>query len=197
MIPPFWQKTALFFKIPFSVTAISVIFAMLVLGNLASKIPIIGTLLVFIVIPTLFLKYAYLTLENVSNGNLTAPTFKDIFQDNDYAIVFKQIFILILLFIPTAKLSEISPALGIAWYFLILFLIPATVMVLSVEQRFTQAVNPILLLSFVQKIGVPYLGLYVFLLIVSGGPTIIMELILPPENSYTDLSTLYRTLNYA
>jgi hypothetical protein len=178
MIPPFWHKTPLFFKIPLSISAITVMLAIIFFSYIALQIPIIGWLVLAIVMPVVFLKYAYMTLQNVSAGNLNAPNLGEIFSDNDYAIVFKQVAISIILLAPTTEILAFNGTLGLLWYFLVLFLMPATVMVLSVEQRFFSAVNPILLLSFVQRIGFSYLGLYVLLVIVSGGPTIIIEAVL-------------------
>ncbi len=177
MIPPFWHKIPLFFKIPLSLSSLIVMLALLCIGYIFTWIPIVGWLMLLIVTPAIFFKYAYLTLQNVAAGELVAPDIKILFEDSDYNIVFKQLFVFIFLFAPMTKIFGISFILGLLWYFLILFLMPATVMVLSVEQSFLKAINPLMLISFVRRIGFSYLGLYLLIMIVSGGPTIIMELL--------------------
>jgi len=176
MIPPFWHKIPLFFKIPLSLSSLVVMLVVLCIGYIFSWIPIVGWLMLLIVTPAIFLKYAYLTLQNVASGELLAPDFKTLLEDSDYSIVFKQMFVFIFLFAPMTKIFGISLILGLIWYFLILFLMPATVMVLSVEQSFLKAINPLVLISFVMRIGFSYLGLYLLIMIISGGPTIIMQM---------------------
>ncbi len=174
-IPPFWHKIPLFFKIPLSFPSLVVMLVVLCLGYIFSWIPIVGWLMMLVVIPAIFFKYAYLMLQNIATGKLSAPDLKELFEDNDYNIIFKQIFIIVILIAPMSKIIGFNFILGIVWYFLILFLMPATAMVLSVEQSLLKAVNPFVLLSFIFRIGFSYLGLYLLIMIVSGGPTIIME----------------------
>ncbi|MCU7835286.1 MAG: hypothetical protein KZQ83_08525 [gamma proteobacterium symbiont of Taylorina sp.] len=177
-IPPFWHKIHLFFRIPLTLPSILVIIVLLCLGYIFSLIPIVGWLMLLIVIPAIFFKYAYLMLQNIASGELKAPALNILFENNDYDIIFKQIFILIFLFSPMSKIIEFNFILGLAWYFLILFLIPATVMVLSIGQNFFQAINPLALITLIMQIGFSYLGLYLLITIISGGPTIIMEMVI-------------------
>ncbi len=178
IVPPFWYKIPLFFKIPLSIPSIIVILALLCAGYIFSWIPIVGWLLLLVVPPVLFFKYAYLTLQNIASGELCAPPLEELFKDNDYDIVFKQLFILFLLFAPMMKIMSASYVLGLFWYFLVLFLLPATAMVLSIEQNLFKAINPLVLISFVMRIGFSYLGLYLLIMIISGGPTIIIEMVI-------------------
>jgi hypothetical protein len=178
IIPPFWHKIPLFFKIPASLSAIIVMGFLIGLGYIASWVPVIGWLVLLLVIPVIYLKYCYLTLQTIASGEMRAPDLKLLLQDSDYGIVFKQLGILFVLFAPTADILQYNRVLGILWYLFILFLIPATVMVLSVEKSFFKAVNPFLLLSFVQRIGFSYIGLYLLIAIISGGPMIILEIVI-------------------
>lgn len=198
-IPAFWHKIPLFFKIPLSLSSLVVMLVLLCLGYIFSWIPIVGWLMLIVVVPAIFFKYAYLTLQNIASGELNTPDLKALLGDNDYDIVFKQIFIIIFLFAPMGKILTVSYSLGIAWYILILFLLPATVMVLSVDRRFFQAINPLVLISFITRIGFSYLGLYLLIMIVSGGPTIIMEMVIGlSDMQSSDLSEyLYFFLFYA
>jgi len=88
-IPPFWAKMPLFFSLPLTLPALSFIALMLIAGNIALYLPFIGILIVLFVLPTVFLKYAYLLLENVSDGRMLAPSVSDVLRDNDYSIVYK------------------------------------------------------------------------------------------------------------
>lgn len=194
IVPPFWHKIPLFFKIPLSLPSIVVILTLLCMGYIFSWIPIVGWLFLLIVTPTLFFKYAYLTLQNIASGELNAPALEELFKDNDYDIVFKQIFIIFLLFAPMTKIMGVSYVLGLFWYFLIMFLIPATVMVLSIDQNLFKAVNPLVLISFVMRIGFSYLGLYLLIMIISGGPTIIIDLLIGSSDVESSNSTDYSYL---
>lgn len=189
MIPPFWHKIPMFFKLPLSLSALIVMLVILCMGYIFTWVPIFGWLLSLIVIPAVFLKYAYLTLQNVASGELAAPDLNTLFADNNYDIVFKQMFILFFLFAPLTQILALNLFLGIIWYLLILFLMPATVMVLSIDQNMLKAINPVFLISFVMRIGFSYLGLYLLIMTISGGPTIIMELFIGlSEQQADDLS---------
>ena len=184
-IPPFWAKMSLFFSIPLSLPALSFIAFMLITGNIALYLPLIGVLVVTFVLPTVFLKYAYLLLENVSDGRMQAPSIGDVLRDNDYSIVFKQVGVFFLLFAPLTYIASTSPILGILFLFLVILLIPATVMVLSVTQSFFQTLNPLTLLSFATRIGWSYLLLYLLMTIINSGPAIILEFVMSTLSEQT------------
>lgn len=186
MIPPFWHKIPMFFKLPLSLSSLVVMLVILCLGYIFTWVPIFGWLLSLIVIPAISLKYAYMILQNVASGELGAPDFRSLLEDNDYEIVFKQMFILFFLFAPLTQILSFNFIFGIAWYLLILFLMPATVMVLSIDQSIIKAMNPFFLISFVMRIGFSYLGLYLLIMIISGGPTIIMGLLVGLSEQQAD-----------
>lgn len=178
LIPPFWDKVPSFFKLVLAKPVIILIAILISCGYLLPAIPVVGWLFTLIILPLVFLKYAYLLLQEVAFGELRAPALTQIMQDDEYQIIFKQIFMLALLFSPLDALSELSPALMYVYYLLALFLIPATIMVLSMENNLLKAVNPLILLTFIKRIGFSYLGLYLLLITISGGPGIVFETII-------------------
>jgi len=178
LIPPFWNKIPLFFKLVFAKPVLILMVLLILCGYILPAIPVVGGLFTVIILPLIFLKYAYLLLQKVAFGELQAPTLTQIMQEDEYQIIFKQIFVLALLFAPLDALADISPLIMYTYYLFALFLIPATIMVLSMEDNFFRSINPLILLTFIKRIGFSYLGLYLLLIIISGGPGIIFEMLI-------------------
>jgi hypothetical protein len=181
-IPPFWQRLPHFFRYPLYWEPL------LYMGFLA-----LATLLGFILpapfpfdhalvhlgVWLAFFRYAYKTLDQTAQGWLTPEEHR--MRDNADLIYlpYKQcgIFLVAGLVLALAYAFG-SLVLGFVMIFMVLAL-PASVMTLVITRRFWVALNPLALCNMMRMIGLPYLGLCGFILLLSGGTDALSILLVP------------------
>ena len=159
VIQPFWQRIPKFFLYPLNVTPLvimTVIAGMqfLLAGSLWG---LVFSLVLFVV----FIKYAYIVLEQTAQGNLKPRNLEAGDLTEELELPFKQLLIVVLL----GLLQGLFQKIGL-WFIGALFtslILPACIMVLAIEHSFFRAINPLVLVGVVHRVGVQYFTMCVFL----------------------------------
>ena len=166
---PFWDIIPQFFLVPLKGAGIIALILLAFLATYFDSI-LVWVLLVFIVI-----KYGTAILDNTAEGRLESPALTTDVLNKNYQLPFKQ---LILFLLPTLLLlapiflrldgfvSAIIIANLVIFYSIAL---PASVMTLAYTQSFLSAINPLFLSDLIGRIGWSYLILCAFLWILNGG----------------------------
>jgi flagellar biosynthesis regulator FlbT len=174
-IPPFWGRIPRFFLYPIKPDALMYL-GMLSLLSLVVFIPLLG-FLIYLVISYAVLKYGYLILNHTAGGNLSPP---EVLGDNlaeTNNLPLKQTVVFVLMIVVVVAASLAAPALGIATLLLMMFSMPASIMSMAINQSIGQALNPMALGGIIRRIGWPYLILYLFLLLLSGGSALAQDML--------------------
>ncbi len=174
-IPPFWGRIPQFFLYPIKTDALMYL-GMLSLLSLVVFIPLLG-FLIYLVISYAVLKYGYLILNHTARGNLSPPEVLGANLAETNNLPLKQTVVFVLMIVVVAAAAHAAPALGLATLLLMMFSIPASTMSMAINQSIFQALNPIALGGIIRRIGWPYLILYLFLLLLSGGSALAKEML--------------------
>lgn len=175
LIAPFYTRFGAFFRYPFHAAPFSVIVGIALLSALIGyESPIAWVLQL---VPTLiFFRYAYLCLANTADGHLKPPSAREAVQGTGLNLAFSQFFVILFLYAPTALVqNNLGDGAAIVYYILVTLALPASVMILAVDQSVFSAINPGKLIGTMLRIGVPYLALFFLLGILTGGPLMVME----------------------
>lgn len=169
-VVPFWNRIPAFFRYPFRADPLIVI-AICTLVPLLLSHNIVGLLVSLLLALALF-KYAYAVVSYTAEGHLSPPPLATAFTGSGFHVVILQLLVFIVMggLVYTAGLfgGELLALVALAFVVLIL---PASVMILAMEQSVGPAVNPAALISLVARIGWPYFVLYahlILLMLVSG-----------------------------
>ena len=180
ILQPFWQRIPSFFLYPLQIQPL--IF-MLILTIIATVFPTSG--IVKLLLGVVLIKYSYSVLANTAKGNLKAP--KDIVNiiSGDINIVFKQAAIYIAIgFLIAVVLSSFGAIAALAVTCLAVYSLPAMFMALAATDSLIQALNPMVFIRIALRIGWPYLLMYLFLLLMAGGPAALAPYLvgtMPPQ----------------
>jgi tetratricopeptide (TPR) repeat protein len=139
------------------------------------------------------LKYSYAALASTSNGNLQPPKINMKTISNDFDIVFKQLGIFLLLGMALVEVNDIAGP-HVARLLVVAFTvyIPAMIIMLAVSKSLFAAVYPLAIVPMVSSIGMPYLLMYLFLILILTAPMAIGSLLAPyiPEKCFFFLIVL-------
>jgi len=176
-ITPFWERIPRFFVYPLNADCL-VYLAMLAVASLAGFLPLAG-IIIFLLISFALLKYGYAVLSHTASGNLSPPK---LWSDNlagEVNLPLRQLVVFVLMVVVVGLAGRLSPVAGIAALLFMLFSLPASVMSMALLGSILEALNPVALARVIARIGWPYLILYVFLLLLSGGSEVAAELLEP------------------
>lgn len=177
VITPFWSRIPRFFIYPANPTSLTYI-TVLSLISAALFSPSLFGLLIQLVIFVVFLRYAYAVLDDTARGHLNPPKVTVDMVIQEIELPFKQLAVFILMGVALGFTHGMAgSALANLLLFFFVLCIPATVMVIAIQRSVFQAINPLMLVSIIKRIGLPYFILFVFLLILWGGSSVIMELV--------------------
>jgi hypothetical protein len=160
---PFWARLHDFFAYPFQIGPI----ALLGLAILVSFVFSPGLLaaLAGIFIMLLQIKYGFNVIAAMSDGEFEAPSLPATITEPGYSVVIKQFAILAFMFITTAAVgAKLSPALGIPLGIFFVLVLPMSTIVLATQRSLRAALNPVILVTLIYRIGWPYLLVYLYLL---------------------------------
>jgi TolA-binding protein len=172
VIPPFWKNLHRFFIYPLSsLHPILLVFGLAVLTVLLQRTGILFGLLRFGVWGFM-LTYSFEALRHTAQGNFKPPQFSIEMLVSDFHLVFRQLglfFVLWILFVFGAARLGVLPTLLISAF--VVFTLPAMIIILAVNEDIGQALNPLLLLGLISRIGGRYLLLFFFLFLLLGAPS--------------------------
>lgn len=158
-ITPFWSRLPQFFLYPLLPPALFVCAGYAILHTWLSQTGVIGWLF-SIVVTLVLLKYAYEVLSHTTNGYLRAPFSASVLIDG-YELPFKQAAIMIACYQMAGLIGRNLGFEAVVLFTILLWLIlPASVIVLAITRRLLDALNPLLLIGLIRRLGWAYAGLY-------------------------------------
>ena len=205
--PPFWQQLPRVFTYPMHGDAMvkNVVFALVV--AICAAAGFLARIVGFFVWMA-FLAYCFRTLERTARGHLVPGDYVDDRTNKDRRPLMQLgiIFVFSLFAIATGIfLGKIALQIAL---FLVAAALPASIMVLALDERFFSAINPVRLLGVIAGIGLPYFALciFLFLLLQSGAflaavlddfmPVFVSEVLANAVNMYFMVS-MYYLMGYA
>lgn len=176
LLPPFWDRLHRFFTYPFHKHTLLFLLALAVASVVASHfIPVFGWM-IHIAAYFFILSYSYEMLKTTARGDLYPPPLNDKVLLDDLGIVAKQFLLLIALLVGGYIIAiETAWPVLLAYILFVLIFAPAILIVLITTERLLQALNPVVLMSLVWRIGPAYLLMYFFLLLLMAAPGILVH----------------------
>ena len=160
---PFWARLHDFFLYPFQVSPVALLALAIFVSVVLSPGWFAGIAGVFIVL--LQIKYGFNVIAAMSEGEFEAPSLPATITEPGYSVVLKQFAMLAVMIITTSFVSvQLSPALGIPLGIFFVLVLPMSTIVLATEGSLRAALNPVILVTMVYRIGWPYLLVYLYLL---------------------------------
>ena len=173
LITPFWNRLPGIFLYPLQVVTLVLTLILATLGSVFYSIPLVQ-LAVWIVM----MKYAYAVLIQTSTGSLKAPEVTFELVNADIGQVFKQFVILILIGVITGFVfSKTGPYGGFPFVAFIAIFAPAMLMVLVATNSVIQAMNPMVFVPIVSRIGGRYFLMYLFLFFLYAAPSTVLAMV--------------------
>ncbi|MEJ2142092.1 MAG: hypothetical protein P8Y24_07005, partial [Gammaproteobacteria bacterium] len=176
LIIPFWHRIPHFFIYPANLVPLLVMFSIVVLSGIVS-----GSLFGFLInlaLYIVFMKYAYVVLEQSAQGYLKPKPFEWSDLTDELELPFKQLFVIIAVYsFNMFVYKNLGEGMFLITMFLSVLSFPASVMVLAVEHSFFQAFNPLIVLATIKRIGMSYFILCIFLALLLTGSWVAMDLI--------------------
>ena len=166
LITPFWQNIASFYRYPLTrdalILMVGIAVASSLIGLIIPPLEIIAPILLFIV----FIRYATLALEETARGNMAPPPLDKESLLSDMELPVMEVFLIFFVVTINMIVQSLFSFFALAPLMLLTILaLPAAIMALAIERSFVQILNPAYLWQFIQRIGVHYLLLCAFLLL--------------------------------
>lgn len=176
LIRPFWQRIPRFFLFPAHVIPLLFILVLAGLSMLVSG-SLFG-MLFMLAINIVFFKYAFVILEDTAQGYLEPrPITKSVISD-ELELPLKQL--LLIFFIGTLN-YKVLQYFGLGPFFITVFMsvvaFPAAIMVLAVEHSFFRALNPLMILVTIKRIGMSYFIMCLFLALLLSGAAVASDIL--------------------
>lgn len=169
-VVPFWNRLSAFFHYPFHMDPLIVIAICTLVPALLGR-DLIGLLITLALLLALF-KYTYAVIRHTAEGHMSPPPLATAFSGSGFDIVILQLVVFALMggLIFSAGLVG-GPLLAMLAMAFVVLALPASIMVLAMEQSVSAAVNPMNLATMISRIGWPYFLLYgyIVLLILASG----------------------------
>ncbi len=190
IVEPFWNRLPQIFLYPFTVT--SVVFILIIAGLMSLfSAPGILSIILLLFIFSIFLKYCFTVLKNTAQGEMSPPEIDENIITVDLTLTLKYWGLFILygalggfLFAFSMRFAmSATPAAGIIMFFICLIILllvfPASLIVLAVNESLLDAINPMVTVSMITRIGSSYFIMYFFLVTLLAAPGILGYFIQP------------------
>ncbi len=177
-IEPFWDRLPKFFTYPFSsIQLLVLIFVLSVLSAIFSGQGLIDGLM-RIAIGLVLIKYSFAALKATARGNLTPPKVDSETISNDILQAFIQtVFVVIIVAVFGVITATAGVALGVVFLIFGIISFPAIIMSYLATGSFFSAINPVLLVKLMFRIGWSYLLMYFFLILLYSAPAALLHFI--------------------
>ncbi|MDG5501507.1 DUF4013 domain-containing protein [Marinobacter sp. BGYM27] len=169
-VVPFWNRIPEFFRYPFRADSLLVIAICTFVPMLVD--PNVFGLIISVILLLALFKYTYAIVTHTAEGHMTPPPLSMAFSGAGAGVVVQQLLVFILMggLIYSAGLVG-GPVLAMLAVAFLVLALPASMMILAMEQSVGPAVNPLHLASLISRIGWPYFVLYghlILMMLVSG-----------------------------
>lgn len=170
-IDPFWDRMPKFFSYPAQRQPLLLIFSLALITAFFPASVIIQ--LLFFVIST---KYAYAIMTTTAKGNLQAPAITLDLLNKNIEQVFKQYVVFFLFGVAGSFIQNAIGGIGTILFsaFVTIFL-PAIIMLLVATDSITAALNPMIFVPVVTRIGWRYFLMYAFLILLPTAPAALIH----------------------
>lgn len=172
---PFWRRLNESFRYPTNNDALALIFGSAILSSAAVVIPL-GFILLLLV-SGVVLKYSFCCLQGTAEGKLEAPKINEAYQGG--LILLLQLFFLFICVSITISLSYfyLGAVLTMLISTILISALPAMVITFALSDNIFTALNPSANYRLIQAIGLPYLLLLGFVMIMFSSIGIVSELL--------------------
>ncbi|MFT3848025.1 MAG: hypothetical protein QM739_04930 [Propionivibrio sp.] len=193
VITPFWQRIPRFFRYPLHIEPLFYMAVLALATLLGFILPLpspLDHLIVHLGVWLAFIRYAYKTLDQTSQGLLTPEQHRFYDARERANLPYKQfaIFLVSGFAISLAGLLG-NVAVGLMMIFFVLAM-PASIMILSITQSFWAGLNPFAAVGMMRVIGLPYLGLCAFLFLLSSSQGVLQMELVPRVPEWLMVPTL-------
>lgn len=169
-LTPFWERIHKFFQYPLSIQPLSLMVVLALLSVMFSGKGLMLALFQFVVWAVM-LKYAFAALRATAKGDLRPPPINSKTVGSDFELVFKQIALFVIGFFASVYAGVLLGPLGSLLVLLAgILLLPAMIIVLVSTEKLLHAINPVVFVSLVTRIGWGYLVMFLFLAILYFAP---------------------------
>lgn len=186
---PFWDRLGEFFRFPFKSDCLLVI-AIFVLCTWAVMSMLEMAALPFMMLGGLLLvacmtRYGFLIIEHSAEGRFEPPTLQETFAATGVDVLFQQVAVQVIFIAFTVAVGYLNSAfLDVLAKALVLFVWPASMMLLATEKSISVAVSPSAIWHLISSIGWSYLLLYGFLFLLMGAQAAVFDIFaaeIPPQ----------------
>jgi tetratricopeptide (TPR) repeat protein len=171
VIPAFWTRLHKFFIYPLaSVQSFGMIIVLSLLSTFLGQFGLFSLIFQFL-LWSVMVKYSFECLKSTAKGRFKPPALTDDVLVENYSIVFKQILLFLALSLIFIFFVSGTGTLFMALYLLFCGIgLPAMLIILIINENVLQAMNPIMIIGMISRIGGMYFLLLFFLLLLSGAP---------------------------
>lgn len=177
---PFWEILGRFFRYPFKSDCVMVIGIFVVASwavlSMMDTPALMLMLLSGLLILACITRYGFLILEYCSEGRTEPPTLNETFGSAGFEVLFQQVVVQVVFVVFMVAVSRLNSAfLDAVALALVIFVTPASLMLLATEKSISSAINPEAILHLIRGIGWAYLLLYAFLFLLWGAEAAVFE----------------------
>ncbi len=176
IIEPFWHRLSGFFLYPLQPTPLILTLVLALLGTLFPS-----NIFMRAIVWVVALKYAFATLTTTAQGGLKAPAVSWQLINQDVLPVFKQYVVFFIIGVLIGLVfGNMGVVTGYTFMIIMALIMPVIIMLLVATDSILHALNPMLFIPVITRIGWPYLLLYFFLTFLFSAPAILLSH-LPPN----------------
>ena len=179
MIDPFWHRLPRIFAYPISIRALILMIVISAASLIFTGRSLVHVLIRFAIWGAM-LKYSFAALKATAEGNLHPPEVNTKTLSDNFGQVFKQMGLYFVIgFVFSIISAKFGLILGFAFLIFSALSIPAMIILLVTTDSFINAINPVLFVSLMARIGWGYLLMYFFLSLLLGAPVALARFIFP------------------
>lgn len=179
LVEPFWTRLPYIFAYPAKPGPLAFNAGLSLLAVIFGKLPFVNLL-----IGAVLIKYAFDILKKTAYGDLRPPSMDEMAGLNSIGPVIQQWILFFLLFLLGAFIAGTAGIWGLLLYAIaIMFLLPAMIILQVTSESLTHALNPVVLVGMVSRIGGGYFVMWLFLALLLFAPGTLIYLVaklLPP-----------------
>lgn len=176
-IEPFWRRLQAAFRYPLTQSTVALIIVISVVSALLSILPMIASVILYLVTTGVIMKYAFLALEQTATGKMTPPDITEAYQGGIGLLVQLVLMLVVLVGSVIGVGYLVSPQIAAFLAFFYLFGLPAMLISYGLNQNWLAAINPVSTFRLIAAIGLPYGILIGLLMVMTGSVTVLHQLI--------------------